>query len=44
MSVRSDHAALAVVSEEECNRLGDEFFLVVAERVAGVFGGAQPLC
>ena len=44
MSVRSSDAALAVVGEEESNRLGDEFFLVVAERVAGVFGGAQPVC
>ena len=25
LSVRSDHAALAVVSEEECNRLGSVF-------------------
>jgi hypothetical protein len=29
LSVRSDHAALAVVSEEECNRLGSVFFWFV---------------
>jgi len=27
--VRSNHAALAVVSEEECNRLGSVFFGVL---------------
>jgi len=30
ITVRSNHAALAVVREEECNRLGSVFFGVVA--------------